>query len=124
MNALRSNLELAIDRAEGFGVCKYVSQGRPVCVIAQLGAIEGVSIEEMERWNGSIIRSVYPKVPKFRKYNKELLTELQVIWDDIRTWERPAQTKENISTARDAMRKLVQEYYTVAPDEVEFVASR
>jgi hypothetical protein len=101
MNALRSNLELAIERAEHKGGCRYVDKGSPVCVIAQLGFIEGLSIEEINQWYGTIM-SVYSGVPEFQKYDKELLSELQLIWDHPYGEEQDS---------RDAMRKLVQEYF-------------
>jgi hypothetical protein len=87
---IKEKLLLAIEQAAGPGDCIYVYGNQPVCVIGQLGAIEGVSIKRMEEWgnydDGSAIGDLYYDVPEFQKYPRVLLKELQEIWDMADDW--------------------------------------
>lgn len=95
----KANLLLAIDRAEGPGECKYVVDGKPHCVAAQLCAIEGVSVEDLEAagptkiWSVDVqsIKSVVKKYP--------LVEDLQSSWD-----HGPSCTLEE---ARNRLRDMV-----------------
>lgn len=91
----KKKLEAAIDAAQGAGGCKYVKNGEPCCVIAQLGHREGVPKAEMTRWDrrlstglGAGISAVLAgfTTEEFSpgallNYPPELLIDLQSIWD-------------------------------------------
>lgn len=84
------NLEVAVDRAEGMGMCCYVYRnGQPCCVIAQLAALE-----EPERFNtvffgltlvsiGQLLQKEQFRtaMPKLLEYPDYLLERIQRIWD-------------------------------------------
>ena len=44
----------AAERAEAPGACRYVRDGEPCCVIAQLGALEGATVEQMANAAGEV----------------------------------------------------------------------
>ena len=84
----RAKLETAIARAEQPGLCKYaVDKKRPCCVIGQLAFLEGVSVEELHKWDvskyGTIATLKWKMAEEFplAKYDSFLLQDLQKTWD-------------------------------------------
>ncbi len=73
-------LHKAIDAAKHPGACQYTRGGEPCCVIGQLGALEGVSLEELFKWSGSVATLVSNR-EVFAKYPLGLLIGLQQQWD-------------------------------------------
>jgi hypothetical protein len=110
----RDNLLLAIDRAEGFGACTYVKDGKPLCVIAQLAAIEGVPVELMCMWgNQSVYGIALP--PALQAYDgfgfgaASFLRKVQRCWDLL-----PALNDPDFDIAerrKQKMRDLVEQAY-------------
>ena len=83
----REKLMKAIDLAEGPGECTYVRDGRPCCVVAQLGAMEGIPLDTMAEWDrggtrvGLILYAEKPGAQELRPYGRELLGAIQELWD-------------------------------------------
>lgn len=82
------NLHTAIDRAEGKGVCRYATEIGdgvvPRCIVGQLGALEGIPPEEMERWGTETCNNVltfWDNAKPLREYPLGLLRDLQIQWD-------------------------------------------
>lgn len=73
----------AIEKAEGLGSCDYVGIERPSCVIAQLYTLEGGSLAELECWEGHMVSAVIDqfKPELLLAYNRDLLEDLQYLWD-------------------------------------------
>lgn len=105
-------LYAAINSAREPGGCKYVSDGVPCCVIAQLATLEGVPLETLERWNSTedildgqdSITELYAKQQPAtgmlnEKYGIVFLRDLQDIWDNVAS---------TVRGGRAAMRKRVQ----------------
>jgi hypothetical protein len=84
-----NRLKLAIADAEGHGSCRYIGDGRAICVIAKLAKSEGVTIEEMDGWRvgGSFegieatFRRQHAGYEKLLGYPLVLLSMLQKEWD-------------------------------------------
>lgn len=91
--AQRDTLHSAIDLAKNPGMCKYVIEEGDVacCVIAQLGILEGTTVNQMwNTWGGMIVSNLtstsFICVPVegiefLTKYPMELLVALQNTWD-------------------------------------------
>lgn len=85
-----NNLRKAIDLAEKPGGCKYVRNGKPCCVIAQLAVLEGIPVEQISKWDvskfpgiGSLLLEplVNGASAITSKYPIILLNNLQGVWD-------------------------------------------
>lgn len=74
-------LQAAIDRARLPGIPVYVEGGEPACVIGQLGALEGISTERMEKWKGGVT-ALAKTAPELLAYPRFLLDHLQLGWSD------------------------------------------
>jgi hypothetical protein len=91
MNATQiENIKKAIELAKQNGhqgECRYVTDGKPDCVVAQLATIEGVSIEDLAKWEKKNVLAAAmfnkPGANSLREkgYNTEFLLLLQRIWD-------------------------------------------
>lgn len=82
----KENLYKAIELAQGVGKCEYVVNDKPCCVIAQLITLEGGNVRNIPvEDNGCGIFSLIEKnryiAELLVKYPKNLLIELQEIWD-------------------------------------------
>lgn len=94
----KQKLHAAIDLAQGSGGCRYTMDGRPFCVIAQLAALEGVPVEQLQVWDcqerevGSsatssasvyeVLESNLPGSEVLKTYPPDLLASLQETWDE------------------------------------------
>lgn len=110
----KKRLLRAIDTASGPGACRYVYDGAPCCVVAQLAALEGISVERMAAWDASS-QTVWglfaggrsgPELAPYRIGDEEgnpLLDRLQAIWD---------RRDDGLGAVekREAMRALVEAY--------------
>lgn len=98
-----SRLQTAIDKAENPGECRYVVDGRPSCVIAQLYILEGGSVDTLEWWQSTVIGCILEeqRPPELARYPKGLLQNLQYLWDIGLT---------NADTRREAMREEVAKF--------------
>jgi len=82
-----NNLRKAIDLAEKPSGCKYVVDGKPCCVIAQLAVLEGIPVEDISKWDrqNSCGIGVLPLTNGVdvlvRKYPREVLVNMQGAWD-------------------------------------------
>lgn len=78
-----ARLQTAIDKAENPGECRYVVDGRPSCVIAQLYILEGGSVDTLEEWGATVIGCVLNErhPAELAHYPKTLLQSLQYLWD-------------------------------------------
>lgn len=108
--AQKNNLLLAINKAEGFGLCRYTKDmgTQPNCVIGQLAAIHGIPMAEILTWRGKGIDYIGLMLPfnsPLRSYPLDLLIALQKRWDN----GRPDGEKE----AREEMRKMVEEFISL-----------
>lgn len=115
----RKNLNLAIDRARGPGACSYVIDDEPGCVIGQLAAIEGVSVNQLNTWGTQTVKYLCDKneLPEpLTRYPNVLLRQVQKVWD---RWYNqltdnltnlPALTDANIAELRDQMHSIVAEH--------------
>ncbi len=77
-------LQYSIDAAADYAMCAYQKNGAPCCVMGQLAHREGVSVEELERWDGldaseNDIRQIRPS--ELQSYPMTLLMDLQILWD-------------------------------------------
>lgn len=99
-SAQRDTLHAAIDAAKNPGMCKYVikadnesgEEDVACCVIAQLGILEGTTVNQMwNTWGGMIVSNLpilnfthrSPEGIEFlAKYPMELLSKLQKMWDE------------------------------------------
>lgn len=127
---LRERIFTAIDRAQGYGKCLYVSRdtGEPQCVIAQLMAIEGVDMsyfkEDGDGWrlNDQLLVAITSSATPVEKehpayqaitsmidrYDGDLsLQALQRIWDEGRHLSHIEES--DIAAAREEMRGMVRE---------------
>ena len=91
--AQKKKLVEAVLLAKGPGECNYVINGRPGCVIGQLGAICGAKVSDLCFWDDceawevhsgstgveSLLMYVDPVA--LRDYPARLLAQLQCIWD-------------------------------------------
>lgn len=95
----RDTLHAAIDAAKNPGMCKYIikadnesgEEDVACCVIAQLGILEGTTVDQMwNTWGGMIVSNLptvnfinrSPEGIEFlAKYPMELLSLLQKTWD-------------------------------------------
>lgn len=105
----KENLLKAIDQAEGYGGCQYVTfDKRPCCVIAQLACLEGVSIKELDQWLGvnveGILLSERLNNQALRPYPKDLLLRIQTLWDCMGIWVDVFDS----DSAKHAMREVVE----------------
>lgn len=83
---LKDKLLLAIERAEEPGACKYFdSDGKPLCVVGQLIAIEQPDFVIRSNYNTQgvpILSDAHPKLRSiFSQYGMMLLNDIQNIWD-------------------------------------------
>lgn len=101
----KEKLLKAIDLAKKPGSCKYVIDGEPICVIAQLYVLEGGKVEDMEKWGDTVIQTIKKEtedLPALDGYDINILLDLQSYWDDEKDEEE----------ARKNMRSLVNEVYS------------
>lgn len=80
----REKLEQAVDLARGAGACRYVLNGAPGCVVAQVAVLEGVPLSTLREWDTSTENdapSVYDRTPELREYPRDLIAALQLEWD-------------------------------------------
>lgn len=79
-----NNVIKAIDLAKGPGECRYcLSDGNPICVIAQLLVIEGDDISCLAEVNQRIGATSFPLTLSIhQKYDVDFLDDLQNMWDD------------------------------------------
>lgn len=100
-----ARLQTAIDKAENPGARRYVVDGRPSCVIAQLYILEGGSVDTLEWWQwqstviGCILEEQRP--PELVHYPEGLLQNLQYLWDV---------GVADADTRREAMREEVAKF--------------
>mgnify|MGYP003534381023 CR=1 FL=1 len=59
--------------------CRYVVDGKPACVIAQLYILEGGKVEDMADWHGKPIAYIQP--PLLAKYPILFLSTVQYVFD-------------------------------------------
>lgn len=99
-----ARLQTAIDKAETPGACRYVVDGRPSCVIAQLYILEGGSVDTLEEWGATVIGCVLDEwhPAEFAHYPKGLLQNLQYLWDT---------GMDDAECRREVMRKEVKDFY-------------
>lgn len=88
-----SRVELAIERARRAGAPIYVDQHGPVCVIAQLGALEGIPVERMATWTSSVT-GLAKSAPELLAYPRYLLDKLQLGWSD--PWRSEERCRERL----------------------------
>lgn len=83
MRAARSVYEEAIKKAVHPGGCRYLIDGKPACVIAQLYVLKGGAPEDMESWHGTgVLRIVDERmVPLLMDEPRFLMEHLQYVWD-------------------------------------------
>lgn len=94
----------AIKLATGKGDCKYITDDKPACVIAQLGALEGISKYRMSRWSNANILSVIDK-QELHKYDNTFLRKLQQMWDTMKA--------ASVHKAKEEMRKYTKQHFGV-----------
>lgn len=109
-------LHAAIDKAQGFGHCRYVTEGGTArCVVAQLGALCGVTGEELSRWDEgqerfrNVRANNLPGASKLDDYPMGLLDGLQSYWDGNLgvVFEAPkGMTDEQVQQAYEAAVRL------------------
>lgn len=102
----KTNLYKALSLAKNPGNCKYVQDGKPCCIIAQLFVLEGGTVEEMGEENypeWSTIRRVYhdQAPPQLTKYPLELLVAMQSNWD------RENGVFDSIKSRRDTIKQII-----------------
>ncbi len=101
-------LRKAISQAQKFGGCKYVSEDKPCCVIAQLATLEGVPLEKLREWDEANSQSVLAIQPEeLASYSFSRLSQIQNFWDGIGTVNEPMETR--IDHARELMLAVVEE---------------
>jgi len=93
-------LNKAIDLAEEPGSCKYVSDGKFCCVIAQLAFLEGVSITRLDSLLNVEEYLKEGKLPELSAYPRQLLSFMQIRWDHSASFS-------SIKDARDWMRQIL-----------------
>jgi hypothetical protein len=77
----------AVELAKFPGACRYVAEDgvTPLCVIAQLGVLEGVSLDAMTIWGRKAIWDVFAFGREghevLASYDERFLTKLQKLWD-------------------------------------------
>lgn len=98
-----ARLQTAIDKAKNPGKCRYVVDGRPSCVIAQLYILEGGSVDTLGKWRSTVIGCILEeqRPPKLAHYPKGLLQNLQYLWDV---------GVNDADTRREAMREEVAKF--------------
>lgn len=84
----KENLYKAIELAQGQGVCRYVDDAKPCCVIAQLIHLEKGDISLINKEHNDIsISHLMRKNDHVRQtlsgYPLDLLIDLQDIWDSV-----------------------------------------
>jgi hypothetical protein len=102
-----TRLRLAVQKARAPGGCKYLNRSdEPVCVIAQLAALEGIPADTMQGWRGHVVGSLLRDLTRFGasplgSYPNELLQDLQAAWDSNLLYE---------GDARDQMWRILTEH--------------
>lgn len=88
---LTENLRKACELAKNPGRCRYVLNNEPCCVIGQLGYLEGISLEELSKYDrdhndpdsvNQVVRKFGENYPELVKYDVNKLDQLQSFWDD------------------------------------------
>lgn len=80
-------LEQAIDLARDPGACRYVKDGAPCCVVAQLAVLEGIPVAVLKVWDGAEdgrparVDCIGALPEPLAAYPDDLLLELQQDWD-------------------------------------------
>lgn len=80
-------LHKAIELAQKPGMCNYLIDGEPCCVIGQLGMLNSISIEDMRKWSGITVDDLYFSKNTNRNFQQLwdidmiLLVKLQKMWD-------------------------------------------
>lgn len=95
-----ARVETAIERAQVPGDPRYVVNGEPSCFVAQLAALEGVAVERIATWGGSV-GGLGKVAPELRRYPLFLLDRLQLSWSD---------PHRSAAVLRERMRARVQRW--------------
>jgi hypothetical protein len=115
-------LNKAIDLAQGPGKCQYVIDDKPGCVIGQLCALQGVEIAQMSTWarwmfvSPPSTRDINQKFIPYdmsggvkeifnKQFERDLLQELQTMWDRTRTFTK------DVPHLKAEMKQMVLEMY-------------
>lgn len=84
-NKYKEDLLKAIELAQNPGKCEYFVDGKPMCVMGQLAAMNGAKEEDFEAVKEECIPRVLESdgvVKKyFENYPSDLLDNLQINWD-------------------------------------------
>lgn len=107
MPASRSVYEEAIKKAINPGGCRYLQDGKPACVIAQLYILKGGSPEDMEDWHDTNIPIVVYelKPPLLMDEPRLLMANLQHTWDTSATAEE----------GRENMMRVLDDFFKEPP---------
>lgn len=108
MPASRSVYEEAIKKAINPGGCRYLQDGKPACVIAQLYVLKGGAPEDMGSWHTDVVLSIVHefKPPLLMDEPRLLMADLQCTWDTCHT------TAEE---GREIMMGVLDNFFRVTP---------
>lgn len=107
MRASRSVYDEAIQKATDPGGCRYLIDGKPACVIAQLYVLKGGAPEDMGSWHTDVVLSIVHefKPPLLMDEPRSLIANLQHTWDTSATAEE----------GRENMMRVLDDFFKEPP---------